>query len=82
MACASGLLTVLQMAMLARAVIGWFPGLDGTIVSEVAYVVTEPFVMPVRKFLDRFEAIRNFPIDLSFFVAFMIISFVATVLFS
>ena len=71
---------VLQIAMLVRAIMSWFP-MGDNIVSDIAYTITEPVVFPVRSLLDRFEAVRNFPIDLSFFVTFMIISLLSAVLF-
>ena len=77
---ADGILMVLQIAMLVRAVMSWFPMSDN-IVSDIAYTITEPVVIPVRNLLDRFESVRNFPIDLSFFVTFMIISLLSAVLF-
>ncbi len=78
---ADGLLMVLQIAMLVRAVLSWFPGGDGNIISEIAYVITEPVIIPVRAFLDRFESVKNFPIDMSFFVTFIIISLISSLLF-
>lgn len=77
---ADGILMVLQIAMLVRAIMSWFP-MGDNIVSDIAYAITEPVVFPVRSLLDRFEAVRNFPIDLSFFVTFMIISLLSAVLF-
>lgn len=78
---ADGILMVLQIAMLVRAIFSWFPGLDENIIGDVAYSITEPVIIPVRRFMERFEAVRNFPIDLSFFVTFMLLSMLSTVLF-
>ena len=72
---------VLQIAMLVRAVLSWFPGGDGNIISDIAYAITEPVIIPVRAFLERFESVKNFPIDMSFFVTFMIISLISSLLF-
>ena len=77
---ADGILMVLQIAMLVRAVMSWFP-IGDNIISDIAYSITEPIIIPVRNLLDRFESVRNFPIDLSFFVTFMIISLLSAVLF-
>lgn len=78
---ADGILMVLQIAMLVRAVLSWFPGGDGNIIGDIAYSITEPVIIPVRRFLERFESVKNFPIDMSFFVTFMIISMISAVLF-
>lgn len=77
---ADGILMILQIAMLVRAVMSWFP-MGENIVSDIAYAITEPVIIPVRRFMERFESVRNFPIDISFFITFMIISVLSTVLF-
>lgn len=77
---ADGILMVLQIAMLVRAVMSWFP-IGDNIISDIAYAITEPVIIPVRNIMDRFESVRNFPIDISFFVTFMIITMLSTVLF-
>ena len=78
---ADGIITMIQIAMLVRAVTGWFPGGDESIIGIVAYTVTEPVVIPVRKLLEKSESVRNFPIDMSFFAAFMLVTIIATLLF-
>ncbi len=78
---ADGIVTMIQIAMLVRAVTSWFPGGDESVIGIVAYTVTEPVVIPVRKVLERFESVRNFPIDMSFFAAFMLVSVLAAILF-
>ena len=77
---ANGILTILQIAMLIRAVMSWFPLGENTI-SNIVFAITEPVIIPVRSLLERFETVRNFPIDLSFFVTFIIISILSSVLF-
>ena len=80
-AVAEGLFLLVQIAMLVRAVTSWFPGGDESAIGLVAYTITEPVVLPVRRVLERFESVKNFPIDMSFFVAFLLVSMLATVLF-
>lgn len=79
-AIADGILMMLQIAMLVRAVMSWFP-IGENIISDVAYAITEPVIIPVRRLLDRFESMRNFPIDMAFFITFMIITVISTLLF-
>ena len=80
-AVAEGVLLLVQIAMLVRAVVSWFPGGEDSVIGMVAYTITEPVVSPVRRILERFESVRNFPIDMSFFVAFLLVSMLSAVLF-
>lgn len=79
-AIADGILMAVQIALIVRAVMSWFPFGDN-VISDIAYAVTEPLIIPVRRVLERFEAVRNFPIDIAFFVTFMIVSILSTLLF-
>ncbi len=76
---ADGILMAVQIAMLVRAVASWFP-IGENIITDVAYAVTEPLIIPVRRMLEHFETVRNFPIDIAFFVTFMIVSLLSTLL--
>ena len=78
---ADGILTMIQIAMLVRAVTSWFPGGDESVIGIVAYTVTEPVVIPVRKLLERSESMRNLPLDMSFFAAFMLVTVISTLMF-
>lgn len=78
---ADGILMLLQIAMLVRAVLSWFPAGSGSVIGELAYTITEPVIAPVRRFLERFPAIRNFPFDISFLITFLLISMLSAVLF-
>lgn len=76
-------ISVLQFAMLARAVFSWIPiGGDGKFgdflekLGNFLYYLTEPIIIPFRKLLDRFDAVRSFPLDIPFFVAFLVINMI------
>ncbi len=69
----------LQAAMLVRAVLSWFPDVGGRF-ADFLFSVTEPFIEPVRILLDRFDSLRNLPIDISFLVTFILLSFVQSLL--
>lgn len=73
-------LSLVIFMMFARAVLSLFPLSEGNAIEEFLYAFTEPFIIPVRMLLDRFDAIRNMPIDISFMVAFILISVAADVL--
>ena len=73
-------LTALQFAMIIRAVLCWFvPGGDNPVMNFLISV-TEPVIFPVRALLDRFESLRRFPIDISFFVTFILLSIIQSFL--
>ena len=72
-------LSVVQLAMLARAVLSWFPMQQNRIV-DLLYSVTEPFISPVRLLFYKMNWFQNLPIDLSFLVSYMLISAVLMML--
>ena len=87
MAIIQGLFNVLigavQLAFLLRAVLSWFQDGSGDLIStayEVAFNFTEPLIMPVRILLDRFSVARGLPIDLAFFITYMLIFIIDLVL--
>lgn len=68
------LLTVVQFAMLARAILSWFP-IDNKFV-DFLHAITEPFIVPVRLLFEKMNWFVGLPIDVSFFVTYLIISIV------
>ena len=68
------LLTAVQFAMLARAILSWFP-IDNKFV-DFLHAVTEPFIYPVRMLFEKMNWFSGLPIDMSFFVTYIIISVV------
>lgn len=76
----SVLLSAVELCMLVRAVLSWFPiGEDNPLLRFVC-MITEPLIAPIRALFDRLGWFRNFPIDVSFFVAFLLLSFVTGLL--
>lgn len=67
-------LLVLLGAMFVRAVLSWFPSNGEGVLDNFVFALTEPFIVPVRALLERIEWVRNAPIDVSFFITFLIIS--------
>ena len=70
------LLGLLQLLFFARAILSWFQNIDNETVQKIydaLYAVTEPMIMPMRSFLDRFSWARECPIDLSFSFTFMVL---------
>ena len=73
-------LYLLEIMMLVRAVMSFVaPTASGRVV-EFIYNVTEFFIAPVRAFLERFEFVRRFPLDISFFVTSLIIVIFASII--
>ncbi len=66
-------LYVINFAMLARAILSWFPLDEESRLVGILALLTEPFIYPIRSLLDRFETFRNSPIDFSFTISATII---------
>ena len=64
-------LMFLQFAMLARAILSWFP-IENRLV-DIVYAVTEPFIYPFRALFHKLGWFQNIPIDISFTVAYLAI---------
>lgn len=73
-AVASMLISILLLLMFIRAILSWFPMDEDSAFFNFLYGVTEPFIMPVRMILERFELFRSLPIDMSFLITAMILS--------
>lgn len=68
------ILAAVQLLMVIRAVTSWFPIDEDNAFMRFVYFVTEPVIMPVRAILDHFGLFEGFPIDMSFFITFMLLS--------
>lgn len=73
------LIQIIQFLMLARAVVSWFStsysGLYGVLCR-----LTEPFIVPFRKLLGRFEGFSGLPIDIPYMAAFLTLEFIRRML--
>ena len=63
----------LQAAMFIRAIISWFP-MNENKFTNFLYAVTEPVVYPVRLLFEKMHWFEGLPIDISFFVAYLLLS--------
>ncbi|MGN1346229.1 MAG: YggT family protein [Eubacteriales bacterium] len=68
------LITAIQLLMLARAILSWLPIDEDNAVVNFLYAVTEPVILPVRAVLERFGWFEGMPIDMSFFITFLLLS--------
>ena len=73
------LLSAVQFAMLARAILSWFPMFENRFV-DFLYGITEPFISPIRRLFVKMNWFQGLPIDISFLVTFMLISLVSQIL--
>ena len=78
--CVSVFLAILQLLMMFRAIISWLPIDEDSNLANFLYAMTEPVIYPVRLLLDRFEATSDLPIDISFIVAFILLSVIQMLL--
>lgn len=69
-------ISALQLAMLLRAIISWLPFDDSSPLFRFVYLITEPVIMPVRNLMDKLGLFSDLPIDLSFLVTYMLLSFI------
>jgi len=76
------LLYALQFLMFGRALMSWFSQDEDSKIHRFLFAATEPFVYPLRKFLNKFEFFNSIPIDMSFLVAMLILIIVTTFLAS
>ncbi len=72
-------LSAVQLAMLARAILSWFPMQENKLTGFL-YAVTEPFITPIRLLFYKLNWFQNLPIDLSFLVSYLIISMALMIL--
>ena len=74
------LIGAIQTLMFIRAILSWLPMPEENSVTEFIYQVTEVVIYPVRCILERFEIFTALPLDLSFFVTFILLSILQTAL--
>lgn len=72
-------LAAIELAMFLRAILSWFFVEDSRL-GDFLYAVTEPAILPVRLLFEKLGWFQNMPIDISFFVTFLLLSVVGSVL--
>ncbi len=73
-------LDVLMFMMFARAVTSWFPSLSESSIGEFLYTFTEWIILPIRSLFDALGWNNGMMIDIPFFVTFMLLSIVSSIL--
>ena len=74
------LISVLQIAMFARAIFSWFDRTGESGISAFLYTVTEPVIYPVRRLFERMHWFEGLPIDLSFTATWLLLMVVQILL--
>ena len=73
-------LYVADIALLGRAVLSWFPEGGQSHIGAFLYVVTEPFIMPVRGICNRLGLFRGMPLDMPFLITSMLLLLISSAL--
>ncbi len=74
------MLTAIDICMLIRAILSFFPTEEETAIERFAFIITEPFIIPVRAIVMRIEFFRTLPIDMSFFITAILITVIEMIL--
>ena len=74
------LLIILQVSMLLRALLSWFPINEDNPILLFVQMVTEPIIAPIRALFDKFGWFENFPLDVSFIVAYFLLMILQVVM--
>lgn len=73
-------LNVLLFLMFARALASWLPDVADSAVGEFLYTVTEWVIYPVRSLFEYFNILPMCPLDIPFFVTFLLLSVISSIL--
>lgn len=63
----------LLLLMFVRAIFSWFPTENPGKLQRIIFHMTEPVIMPVRKFLWRMGWFQGLPIDMSFLFTYLLL---------
>ena len=74
------LLGALLFAMLVRAVLSIFMMGEESKLSLLLYYFTEPFIVPVRKILEKLGWFQGTPLDVSFFLTTLLLGMLQVLL--
>jgi YGGT family. len=66
--------------MFARAIMSWVMAEEDNSITRFIIAITDPIIIPIRMLLEKFEFVRNMPIDISFFVAFLLLAIIQNLL--
>ncbi|MBE6912966.1 MAG: YggT family protein [Ruminococcaceae bacterium] len=67
------ILRAYELLFIVRAILSWFPMMELGGIMSFIYSVTEPVLAPIRSMLHRVPFLRDFPLDFSIIVAYILI---------
>ena len=73
------LLSGIQLAMLLRAILSWFP-MEPNKFTDFLFGVTEPVIYPVRRLMEKMNWLQGLPIDMSFMITYLLLSVILLLL--
>lgn len=72
-------LLALQLALFLRAILSIFI-MEESKIMDFLYVVTEPFLYPMRALFEKMNWFVGLPIDMSFMMTYLVISLLTVIL--
>ena len=72
----------LRAVIFARAIVSWFPIKRDSIIVVVLFSITEPFINPIRKLIQRSPIGSGTTIDFSLFITLILVQLLAPILAS
>ncbi len=73
-------ITVIDFAMLLRAILSWFTMGEQNKLGAFLFVLTEPLILPIRNLCARFGWFRGMPLDMPFLITVVLLSIVSAFL--
>ena len=74
----SAILSVLNVAMLLRAIFSWIDPEGGMRFSVFLYMVTEPIIQPIRKLCYKMNWFQRTPLDIPFLIVVLLLLLLET----
>ena len=74
------LIEVLQLLMIAMALMSWIPQLRQSRVYQIISTLVEPVIDPFRRLLSKIPGLDRFPLDLSFLAAWLVLRLLQSLL--
>lgn len=68
------LIYAMDLCLLIRALMSWFPEVSDGTFGDFIYAITEPLVGFVRSIIFKIRPLREFPLDLSLFFSCIFLS--------
>ena len=67
------LVSVIQILMVVRALLSWFPSANENKFGNIVYQLTEPIIVPFRRLVSRSSIANASMIDIAFIVTILVL---------